>query len=112
MKRVVAYIRPHKLENVKSALSELAITGMTVSEVRGRGSTPESPSVFGGEQFTIALPLRSKIEVVVTDEMVDDVVDTIVAQARSDSQGDGKIFIEEILDAVRVRTMERGPEGV
>ena len=112
MKRIVAYMRPHKVEDVKSAVSELPITGMTVSEVRGRGSTPEAPSVFGGEQFTISLPLRSKIEIVVMEDLVEEVIETIIEHARTGAAGDGKIFVEDIVDAVRIRTLERGPEGV
>jgi nitrogen regulatory protein P-II 1 len=108
MVRILAFFRPHRLEQVKSAVAALGVTGMTVTDVRGTGNSLEQPTWFGGEQQLIALPIKTKMEVVVTDDLVEPVVEAIVENARTGEQGDGKIFLEPILDAVRVRTRERG----
>ncbi len=99
-------LRPHKLEEVKTALSELGITGLTVSEVRGCGSSPpESPF---GDEVLIRLPVRLRLEMVVPDEMVEPVIETILHHARTGQPDDGKIFVTPYEDAIRIRTEERG----
>lgn len=108
MTRLTCYIRPHRLEAVKSAVAALGVSGMTVSDVRGAGNSPEQTQWFGGSETLIALPVRSKIEVVVSDYLVEDLVGAVVENARTGEPGDGKIFVERIVDAVRVRTQERG----
>lgn len=112
MKLITAYIRPHKLEEVKSALALLPLSGLTVSDARGCGNNPESPSDFFGQQLVISLPIRSKIMVAVADSLLDEAVEAIVDAAATGNPGDGKIFVEELLDAVRVRTEERGGDVV
>ncbi len=107
MKKIDCILRPHKLEEVKTALSELGITGMTVSEVRGCGSSAPEPSSFG-EELIIRLPIRLRLEMVVPDEMVEPVIETILRHAQTGQPDDGKIFILPYHDAIRVRTEERG----
>jgi len=112
MTRVTCYIRPHRLESVKSAIAALGISGMSVSDVRGTGSSPEQSQWFGGTETLIALPVRAKVEVVVGDELAEPMVQAILANAHTGEPGDGKIFLERIGDAVRVRTNERGEMAI
>ncbi|MBC8064913.1 MAG: P-II family nitrogen regulator [Chlorobia bacterium] len=112
MIRVICIIRPHKLEAVKSAIAAVGVSGMSVTEVRGTGNSEEKASWFGGEQQLIALPIRSRLEVVAPDELQSEIVSAIVSQAQTGEHGDGKIFVEPILDSVRVRTQERGLEAI
>ena len=105
MIRVVVFIRPHRLEQVKSAIAAVGVSGMTVSDVRGTGNSPEA-SQWQGQ--VIALPIRSRIEVVVPDEMKEPVVDAILQSAQTGEASDGKIFIQPVETAIRVRTGERG----
>jgi nitrogen regulatory protein P-II 1 len=112
MIRIVAYIKPHRLEPVKSAVAALGVTGMNVADVRGAGNSPERASLFSGDASVIGLPIRSRIEVVAEDALRDEIVDAIVASARTGEPGDGKIFVERIVDAVRIRTSERGDAAI
>jgi nitrogen regulatory protein P-II 1 len=112
MVRITCIIKPHRLEAVKSAVAALGVTGLTVADVRGTGNSPEATDWLGGDDRLIALPIRSKLMVVVADELVEAVIATISENARSGESGDGKIFIERIQDAVRVRTEERGDAAV
>lgn len=112
MKKVVCFIRPHRLESVKSAISAVGVNGLSVTEVRGTGNSEERTAWFGGEQQLIALPIRSRIEVVVGDATVDEVLAAIIENAHSGEEGDGKIFVEPIQDAIRIRTFERGEEAI
>ncbi len=112
MTRVTCMIRPHKLEEVKTAIASQGVTGMTVSDVRGRGTSPERPTLFAGQEMLVALPIRAKIMVVVADELVEPVVQAILESAHTGEPGDGKIFLEPVEDALRIRTLERGAEGV
>ena len=108
MKRIIVFIRPHRLEQVKSAIAAVGISGMTVSDVRGTGNSPEPAQWFAGEGNVIPLPIRSRIEVVVSDEMKDAVIQAILGAAQSGEASDGKIFIQPVETAIRVRTGERG----
>jgi nitrogen regulatory protein PII len=110
--RVVAFVRPHKLEEVKTSVSNLGVSGLTVTDVRGAGSSPERPTTFAGHEVLVALPIRSKLEVVVPAEMQEAVIGAIVSCARTGEPGDGKVFVEPILDVLRVRTGERGQDAV
>ena len=112
MVRVFAYVRPHRLEDVKSAIAAMDVTGLTVSDARGCGSNPEASVLFAGQEILTSLPFRSKVEVVVHDEDAESVVQAIVDAARSGQPGDGKVFVEKIRDVVRVRTRERGDAAV
>ncbi len=108
VKRIECIIRPFKLDEVKLALSELGVVGMTVTDVRGRGSNEESREHYRGAGYTIYLPPKVKIEMIVRDEEVEPIVQTILQYARTGEPGDGKIFILPVEDAVRIRTEERG----
>lgn len=108
MVRVVAYIRPHKLEEVKTALAQHGVTGMTVSDVRGCGSSPEHSDFFLGKEYVVALPPKLKLELAVPDALAEETVESIVASARTGRPGDGKIFVLPEIEVVRIRTQERG----
>lgn len=112
MTRVTCYLRPHRLEAVKSAIAALGVSGLSVSDVRGSGSSPERADFFGGEPGLIALPIRSRVEVVAPDDLTESIVEAIVENARTGEPGDGKIFIERVEDAIRIRTEERGDVAI
>ena len=108
MKKIEAIIRPLRLEAVKTALAESGVTGITVSDVRGSGRQSGHSSSFRGEEYIILLPPKIKLEIVVAESDVEAVVAVLLDQARTGEEGDGKIFIMNALDAVRVRTGETG----
>jgi len=108
MTRITCLIPPHRLEGVKSAIASAGANGLTVTDVRGVGNSIESSTLFGGEEGVIPLPLRSKIEVVVIDEDVERIVGAILRVAQTGEPGDGKIFLEPVIDAHRIRTGEHG----
>jgi nitrogen regulatory protein P-II 1 len=108
MVRITCMVRPHRLEQVKSAIAALGVSGLNVSDVRGTGNSPESAAWFAGEEHLISLPLKSKIEVVADDSMAEAIIEAILENARTGEAGDGKIFVERVADALRVRTGERG----
>lgn len=112
MVKITAYVRPHRLEDVKTAVSNLDISGLTVTDVRGCGSSPEEPSTFAGQEMLVALPVRSKIEVVVPEKLLEPVINAVIETARTGEPGDGKVFVEPILDAIRIRTGEQGDSVV
>jgi len=108
MKRIECIIRPIRFEAVKEALNEIGVYGMTVTDVRGFGRQQGHTEKYRGSTYTINLLPKLKLEVVVPDERVEEVVSTLIEAARTGEIGDGKIFIAEVLDAVRIRTGERG----
>lgn len=108
MVKVEALIRPQKLDDVKAALTDLGIKGMTVSEVRGAGKQKGFTQHYRGAEYTVNLIQKIKIEVVVTDEEADSVVKTVAAAARTGEIGDGKIFLIPVVGALRIRTDEEG----
>ena len=108
MKRIECIIRPIRFEAVKEALNEIGVYGMTVTDVRGFGRQQGHTEKYRGSTYTINLLPKIKIEVVVPDERVEEVTTAIIEAARTGEIGDGKIFIAEVLDAVRIRTGERG----
>ena len=112
MKEIVAIIRPNKLDEVKDALEELGCHGMTVTEVRGRGRQLGVTESYRGRDYRIDLLPKTKIEIVVNDEEVDRVIETIVKNAQTGDIGDGKIFISSVEDVVRIRTGESGKKAV
>jgi len=112
MKEIVAIIRPEKLEEVKNALEEAGCHGMTVTEVRGRGRQLGVTESYRGRDYRIDLLPKTKIEIVVNDEEVDRVIETIVKNAQTGDIGDGKIFISSVEDVVRIRTGERGEKAI
>ena len=108
MKFIVAIIKPFKLEEVKEALSQLGIQGMTVIEVKGFGRQKGHTEIYRGSEYTVDFLPKVKIEVVVADDLVGRVVESIVKAAKTGKIGDGKVFVLPIEDAVRIRTDERG----
>ena len=108
MKFIVAIIKPFKLEEVKEALSQLGIQGMTVTEVKGFGRQKGHTEIYRGSEYTVDFLPKVKLEVVVADEVVGRVVEAIVKAAKTGKIGDGKVFVLPIEDAVRIRTDERG----
>ena len=112
MKKVEAIIKPFKLEEVKEALAELGIEGMTVLEVKGFGRQKGHTEIYRGSEYTVDFLPKSMIEVAVTDNLVDKVVDKIIETAKTDKIGDGKIFVLPVEDAIRIRTGERDDEAI
>ena len=112
MKKIEAIIKPFKLDEVKNALHEIGISGMTVSEVRGFGRQNGHTEVYRGAEYVIDFLPKVKIEVVVDDDLAQRAVEAIQHAARTDKIGDGKIFVVSIEEAMRIRTGERGPDAV
>ena len=112
MKKVEAIIKPFKLDEVKDALGEIGIQGMTVSEVKGFGRTGGKKEVYRGSAYVVDFVPKVKIEVVVTDTQVGQVIETIQQAAKTGRIGDGKIFVVSVEEAVRIRTGERGQDAV
>ena len=112
MKKVEAIIRPFKLDEVKIALVNAGIVGMTVSEVRGFGRQKGQTERYRGSEYTVEFLQKLKVEIVVEDTKVDMVVDKIISAARTGEIGDGKIFISSVDQIIRIRTGERNTEAV
>ena len=107
MKKIEAIIKPFKLDDVKEALTEIGVIGMTVTEVRGFGRQKGHTELYRGSEYTVDFLPKVKIEVVVPDHLVDKVSATIVGAAKTGNIGDGKIFVNPVESAVRIRTGER-----
>ena len=112
MKRVEAIIKPFKLEDVKDALSEAGITGMTVSDVKGYGRQQGHSELYRGAEYVVDFLPKIKIEIVVQDEDLDKAVDSIIAAAKTGRIGDGKIFISDLEKVIRIRTGETDNKAV
>jgi nitrogen regulatory protein P-II 1 len=112
MKKVEAIIKPFKLDEVKDALSEVGVQGMTVTEVKGFGRTGGKKEVYRGSAYVVDFVPKVKIEVVVTEDVVQQVLDAIEKSAKTGRIGDGKIFVTPVDEAVRIRTGERGEEAI
>lgn len=112
MHKIEAIIKPFRLDEVKEALDEAGVLGMTVSEVKGIGRQKGKTELYRGAEYVVDFIPKLKLEVVVPDDLVDRVVDAITAAARSGRIGDGKIFITKVDDAVRIRTGERGDDAL
>jgi nitrogen regulatory protein P-II 1 len=112
MKKVEAVIKPFKLDEVKDALQEIGVGGMTVTEARGYGRQKGHTELYRGAEYVIDFLPKVRIEVVIPDDMLERVVETLIATARSGRIGDGKIFVTEVQDVIRIRTGERGPHAV
>ena len=112
MKKVEAIIKPFKLDDVKEALTEIGVIGMTVMEVRGFGRQKGHTELYRGSEYTIDFLPKVKVEIVVADHLVNKVVETIIAAAKTGSIGDGKVFILPVEESVRIRTGERGEEAI
>jgi nitrogen regulatory protein P-II 1 len=112
MKKIEAIIKPFKLDEVKDALAEVGVQGMTVTEVKGFGRTGGKKEVYRGSAYVVDFVPKVKIEVVVADELVHDVLDAIEKSAKTGRIGDGKIFVMPVEEAIRIRTGERGTEAI
>jgi nitrogen regulatory protein PII len=112
MKLIIAIIKPFKLEEVKEALAAIGVEGMTVTEVKGFGRQKGHTEIYRGSEYTVDFLPKTKLEIVVGDDLAAKTVDTIAAAAKTGKIGDGKIFVQNVLDVVRIRTDERGESAV
>jgi len=112
MKKIEAIIKPFKLDEVREALSEIGVMGMTATEVKGFGRQKGHTELYRGAEYIVDFLPKVKLDLLVSDKMVDKVVDTIVKIAHTGKIGDGKIFIFNVEDAVRIRTGERGDKAI
>jgi nitrogen regulatory protein P-II 1 len=108
MKKIEAIIQPHKLEDVKEALKSIGIDGMTISEVRGHGRQKGHKEVYRGMEYQVDLLPKVKIEMVVADDRSSEVIQTVVRSARTGKIGDGKVFVYDVVEAIRIRNDDRG----
>jgi len=112
MKKIEAIIKPFKLEEVKDALSEVGIQGMTVTEVKGFGRQKGHTEIYRGSEYTVDFLPKIKIELVVADDRTEPAVTAIIKSAKTGKIGDGKVFVSPVEQAVRIRTDERGESAV
>ncbi len=112
MKKIEAIIKPFKLEEVKDALAELGIEGMTVSEVKGFGRQKGHTEIYRGSEYTVDFLPKIKIEVVLADEVLESATSAIVRAAKTGKIGDGKVFVLDVQEAVRIRTEEKGEKAI
>ncbi len=112
MKMVTAIVKPFKLDDVREALSDIGVQGITVSEVKGFGRQKGHTELYRGAEYVVDFLPKVKIEVICGDEMLDRAVEAIQAAARTGRIGDGKIFVSEIQEVIRIRTGERGEDAV
>jgi len=110
MIRIIAFIRPHQLEAAKSAIAAVGVGGLNVTDCKGRGNSEEKEQRFLTE--VDVLRMRSRVEVVCSDDLKDDVVRAILDSVQTGQSGDGKVFVERVLDAVRIRTGEEGDAAI
>lgn len=112
MKKIEAIIKPFKLEEVKDALGEVGIEGMTVTEVKGFGRQKGHTEIYRGSEYTVDFLPKIKLEIVLGDEKVEQAINAIVKAARTGKIGDGKVFVSTVEEAVRIRTDEKGESAV
>jgi len=112
MKKIEAIIKPFKLEEVKDALGEIGIEGMTVSEVKGFGRQKGHTEIYRGSEYTVDFLPKIKLEMVLPDNRVQAAIDAIVKSAKTGKIGDGKIFVSPVEEAIRIRTEEKGDNAV
>jgi len=112
MKKIEAIIKPFKLEEVKDALGEIGIEGMTVSEVKGFGRQKGHTEIYRGSEYTVDFLPKIKLEIVLSDDHLEEAVAAIVKAAKTGKIGDGKVFISQVEEAVRIRTEEKGAAAV
>ena len=112
MKKIEAIIKPFKMEDVKEALAEIGIEGMTVTEVKGFGRQKGHTEIYRGSEYTVDFLPKVKFEIVLPDERIQKAVDVIVKSAKTGKIGDGKVFVLPIEEAVRIRTEERGDSAI
>jgi nitrogen regulatory protein P-II 1 len=112
MKKIESIIKPFKLDEVKDALQAIGVQGLTVTEAKGFGRQKGHTELYRGAEYVVDFLPKIKIEIVVTNEMVQEVVDTIVEKAKTGKIGDGKVFVSDISSAVRIRTGEEGSDAL
>ena len=112
MKKIEAIVKPFKLQEVKEALNELGIQGMTVIEVKGFGRQKGHTEIYRGNEYTIDFMPKVKIEMVLPDSQIDAAVEAIIRAGKTGKIGDGKVFVTEVAEAIRIRTGERGDDAV
>ena len=112
MKKIEAIIKPFKLDDVKNALTKIGVKGMTVTEVKGFGRQKGHTESYRGTEYAIDFLPKSKIELIITDELVTQVIETIERAAKTGKIGDGKIFLSPVEEVVRIRTGERGRDAI
>jgi|TARA_B110000196_G_C20578164_1_gene400698 nitrogen regulatory protein PII len=112
MKKIEAIIKPFKLDEVREVLSELGIMGLTATEVKGFGRQKGHTELYRGAEYVVDFLPKVKLDIVVADEMVDKVIDSITKTAHTGKIGDGKIFVMNVEDAIRIRTGEKGDDAV
>jgi len=112
MKKIEAIIKPFKLDDVKLALNQISVQGMTITEVKGFGRQRGHKEVYRGAEYSVDFVPKVKLEVVVTDELLERAVETIVLSARTGKIGDGKVFVSPLEEVIRIRTGERGPDAI
>ena len=112
MKKIEAIIKPFKLEEVKDALAEVGLEGMTVVEVKGFGRQKGHTEIYRGSEYTVDFLPKIKLEVVLSDALVDGAVEAIVKAAKTGKIGDGKVFVSNVEEAVRIRTEEKGDKAI
>ncbi|RPI01244.1 MAG: P-II family nitrogen regulator [Ignavibacteriae bacterium] len=112
MKKVEAIIRPFKVDDVHEALSEIGVKGMTLTEVKGYGRQKGHTEVYRGAEYKVDFLPKIKLEIIVKDALLDQVISTIIKVTKTGQVGDGKIFVSPVLDAIRIRTEESGEDAV
>ncbi len=112
MKKIEAIIKPFKLDDVKEALDAIGVKGMTVSEVKGFGRQKGHVELYRGAEYEISFVPKIKIEIVTSDEKIENVIETILKSAKTGNIGDGKIFVSDVNDVIRIRTAERGSDAL
>ena len=112
MKKIEAIVKPFKLEEVKEALSEIGVTGMTVTEVKGFGRQKGHTEIYRGSEYTVDFLPKIKLEIVVDDGEAESAIEAIVKAAKTGKIGDGKVFVSPIEEAIRIRTEEKGANAV
>ncbi len=112
MKKVEAIIRPFKLDEVKDHLNEIGVKGITVSEVKGFGRQKGHTELYRGAEYIVDFLPKIKLEIIVSDELIDDVINAVTKSAQTGRIGDGKIFVTSLEDTIRIRTGERGEEAI
>jgi nitrogen regulatory protein P-II 1 len=112
MKKVEAIIQPFKFEEVKDALKSIGVDGMTVSDVRGHGRQKGHKEVYRGQEYEVDLLPKVKLELVIPDDRLDDVVRTVLRSARTGKIGDGKLFVYDVAEAIRIRNDDRGESAL
>ena len=112
MKKIEAIIQPHKLEDVKEALKAIGVDGMTITEVRGHGRQKGHKEVYRGMEYQVDLLPKVKVEMVVSDQRAEEVVRAVVNSARTGKIGDGKVFVYDVAEAIRIRNDDRGESAL